>query len=160
MSTKQVKPQNEEPTYDLVGLTRKQVETLMAASEVLSRLTMGQVGDAFDWLPLSPLSERNWETFHQDCDNVEKTLRKHYQHNLRNGNAYLGIHSHDIRPQGQIAFDLYQVMRHKLAWDKAIADGIVQPGEPRKWPEMIQVTYDTPHQCSTEPLPTFSHHSE
>jgi hypothetical protein len=155
MSTEQKTKQINERTYDLKGLTRKQVETLMVASEVLSRLTMGQLDDALDMLPTVPVNERDWETYHDDMKQVESILRKHFLPSIRNNNAYLGIHSSDIHPQGQIAFDLYQVMRHRLAWDRAIEEGVIKPGEPRKWPEMIQVIYDEPHLSSSEPLPVF-----
>jgi len=41
-------------------------------------------------------------------------------------------------------WDLYTAARYRLAWDRDIEEGMIKPGEPRKWPEMMQVVYDEP----------------
>lgn len=50
-----------------------------------------------------------------------------------------------------IPMDIHQVLRHRLAWDRAYKTGIIKKGEPRKWPEMMTVDYDTPTIRSGEP---------
>jgi hypothetical protein len=65
----------------------------------------------------------------------------------------LGIRNKDVSEASRIAWDLYQVLRHRLAWDLAAAEGIVGNADSqRKWPEMMQVHYDEPSRVSEQPL--------
>ena len=50
----------------------------------------------------------------------------------------------------KVAWDLYQVTRHRLAWDRAQACG--HPGEGQAPPPMWSVNYDQPMRTSKEPL--------
>jgi len=54
---------------------------------------------------------------------------------------------------GDRYWDLHQVFRHRLAWDRAYRGGLLKPGEPRRWPEMMQNHYDLPRPSSSDPLP-------
>jgi len=58
----------------------------------------------------------------------------------------------DRRRGDEIAWDLYQVIRHRLAWDAAIEEGQIEKGERRKWPEMMGVCFDEPMQRGSQPL--------
>ena len=49
--------------------------------------------------------------------------------------------------------DLHQVIRHRLSWDRAIAEGVTD-GTKREWPAMMQTWYDEPAKYSEEPLAT------
>jgi len=70
---------------------------------------------------------------------------------LHNG-AYYGIGSREIGNDARVAWDLQQVLRHRLAWDAA--------GNPlqRLMPDMIQTIYDAPMGWSGLPFPTFARH--
>jgi hypothetical protein len=48
---------------------------------------------------------------------------------------------------------MYQVIRHRLSWDRAVEDGtIASPDAPRDWSKMLGVNYDEPMRTGPEPL--------
>ena len=55
-------------------------------------------------------------------------------------NAGHSIMSPDVNDEFRVAYDIQQVVRHRLAWAR----------DPRG---SLRVDFDTPHQTSTEPLP-------
>ena len=63
--------------------------------------------------------------------------------------SILGIGSADATER--TAWDLHAVIRHRLAWDRAKAEGVTD-GTKREWPAMMQVSYDEPMKHSEEPL--------
>lgn len=60
------------------------------------------------------------------------------------------------RPDADVLWDLYQVIRHLLAWENAVENGWVNKDGSRNWSEMMQVSYDTPHKSGDEPLATMT----
>jgi|SRR5690554_935521 len=118
-------------TYTL-HLTEKQAAEISHACEILARLRMGQIDMALRELPLETPMEYEQEQY------VSNYLRSLY------------------RPGGirvdEYAWDLHQVIRHRLAWDRAYRDGIVNPGDARDWSQMMGVIYDEPLPMSNEPL--------
>ena len=124
-------------TYTLT-LTRHQAEVLSGACEAIARVGMGQISDALGYLTANRYDH---DDLNDACRALESAARKYET-------AGIARAAHP----SQIAWDLYQVIRQQLAWDRAIAEGIVKPGEPRKWPEMMAVTYDDPMRVSSEPL--------
>ena len=131
-------------------LTEKQAETLMIASEVLARLGIGQFRDALEWLPRREAYPEGW---HNDMAAIGMILSRHMIGRVNGYHSDLGIHNDDVHPTPKIAWDLYQVIRHRLAWDKAVAEGVVDsPDSPRNWTAMLGVHYDEPMKSSAEPL--------
>lgn len=63
----------------------------------------------------------------------------------------LGVGSDKSAPDTDEAFDLNAVIRHRLAWDRAMDNGITD-GTTRNWPEMMGVDYDEPMHWGKEPL--------
>lgn len=113
-------------------LTEKQAAEISHACEILARLRMGQIDMALRELPLDKPMEYEQEQY------VSNYLRSLYRPDrIRIDDA---------------AWDLYQVIRHRLAWDRAYSKGIIKPGDPRKWPEMMGVMYDEPMQMGDEPM--------
>lgn len=57
------------------------------------------------------------------------------------------IRSPEIDDVARVAWDIYQVIRHRESWDKA--------GNPkeRDWSTMVGVNFDEPRQSSEQPLP-------
>lgn len=115
-------------------LTEKQAAEISHACETLARLRMGQIDMALRELPLDKPMEYEQERY------ISNYLRSLYHQ--------------DGRQLHQVSWDLHQVIRHRLAWDRAYAEGIVKPGEPRRWPEMMGVMYDEPMQMGDEPMAT------
>lgn len=113
-------------------LTEKQAAEISHACEILARLRMGQIGMALRELPLDKTMEYEQEQY---VSNYLRSL-------CRPGCSRIDV----------AAWDLHQVIRHRLAWDRAYSKGIIKPGEPRRWPEMSGVMYDEPMQLASEPL--------
>lgn len=113
-------------------LTARQAAEISRACEVLARLQMGQIDMALRELPLASYLDYDAQRM------IESILQPLYDD---------GGKRHD-----SIAWDLYQVVRHRLAWDRAIERGEIGPGERRRWPEMMGVCYDEPMQRGSEPL--------
>ena len=128
-------------TYTLT-LTATQAATISHACEVLARLGMGQYKDALECLPTKELCPDGW---HEDMQAIGHILSKHANvHGLR----YSQKHEARRTAMSNVAWDLHQVTRHRLAWDRARADG--RTGDkPPTW----CVSFDEPLQTSPEPLP-------
>jgi hypothetical protein len=139
-------------TYTLT-LTEAQAQTLSRGMDIIARLGIGQFRDALEQLPLVKDYAHGW---HDDMDVIGLILAKYTIDGVNGWNSSLGIHHNKVSESTRIAWDLYQVVRNRLAWDWAIAHGIVKEGEQRKWPEMMQVHYDEPSKVSNEPLAKIS----
>lgn len=69
------------------------------------------------------------------------------------GNATGGV---GWNTEGDILWDLYQVVRHRLAWDNAIKAELVNSDGSRNWSRMMGVSYDEPIKYGSEPLAQMS----
>lgn len=131
-------------------INERQAQTISKACEVLARLGMGQLDDALRELPMRGGIE--WERWHDDVRSVGQILSAHMPGNIDGHSLRLGIHSEKVSEDSQIAWDLYQVIRHRIAWDRATADGITD-GTVRAWDKgMMSVIFDKPMKVSTQPL--------
>jgi hypothetical protein len=135
-------------TYTIT-LNETQAGTIQIACEVLARLGIGQFRDALEHLPTTEFMPPGW---HEDMDQIGQILKKHTISNVDGWQSSLGIHHAKTHEEAKIAWDLYTLVRHRLSMDRAIDEGRIKPGEPRKWPEMMTVNYDDPHHTSKEPL--------
>lgn len=123
----------------LLELTEEQVKTLSAACELVSRLYLGQVGE------LRWIAQRNIEPLSRE---EEHSIKKILFPELTI-NSFHSIHSTAIPDDARQLWDIYQVIRHYLAWKD-------QPNTPetRKWPEQMYVQFDEPWRTSVNcPLP-------
>lgn len=139
-------------TYTL-HITRQQALTLQVACEVLARLGLGQFRDALEHLPTSEWRPEGWN---EDMDAIGAILSKHTIQGVDGWRHSLGIGNDKTGDTAKDAWDLHCVIRHRLSWDAAIERGDIQPGEPRKWPEMMGVSYDEPMRHGKEPLARIS----
>ena len=121
-------------------ITERQARVLSMACEVLARLGMGQFKDALDHLPEA--DQRDWSAWHDDMEQISRILSKHMPGGIDISNA---------DEEARTARDLHAVIRHRLAWDRAKAEGVTD-GTKREWPAMMQVSYDEPMKYSEEPL--------
>ena len=122
-------------TYTL-HLNTAQAATISKACEVLARLGIGQFRDALECLPLKEFAPNGW---HEDMEGIAHILKKHttIMHGV---GAYHSIGSHKTDERSKIAWDVYQVVRHRLAWD-ANPEG-----------DRMSVMFDQPMKTSKEPL--------
>lgn len=131
-------------TYTLT-LTEHQLELINDACETCARAAMGQVGDMLRYCrdrQGQPIY--NWELMQA----VEDLVKPHM--GLAR-NESLGV---GHMAEADILWDLHQVLRHRLAWDRAAAEGRVASGGPRNWAEMVAHDYDEPLAYGSEPLAT------
>jgi hypothetical protein len=137
-------------TYTLT-LTEKQLKVISTACELLSRIQGGQIREAFEHLPLKkPI---DYEELRNDFKIIGALLSKHMIGNIDGYGSSLGIGHKDLPESNGILYDLHCVIRHKLSWERAVENGVIESEEsPRKWPEMMAVSYDPPMKWSNESL--------
>lgn len=142
-------------TYQLT-LTERQAQVLQTALEAYARLGIGQWRPAVEHLPLR--KDQDWSAWHDTLDAIGILLAQHTLHGIDGWRQSLSITGADVRPEAQIAWDLHQVVRHRLAWDQAVARGDVASLEaPRNWRAMLGVQFDDPMQWGPEPLASIAH---
>jgi hypothetical protein len=131
--------------------TEKEIQVISKACDLYSRLLMGQFNVIFDNLPLR--REVDYGKIWEIRDGVTKLLREVLIHGIDGWASSLGVGSPDLHPNANIAVDIHHVIRHKLSWERAVENGVVDSeSSQRKWPEMMFVSYDNPFHWGTEPL--------
>lgn len=132
-----------------IRINKSQLETLSAATEVLSRLGIGQFQYALDWLPFA----KDRYISYDDQLYFSERLSHLMVHQIDGYRSSLGINGKETPEFAKVAWDLHQVFRHRLSWERAVEKGIVASLDARrKWPEMMGVDYDEPFPASEEPL--------
>lgn len=127
-----------------VDLSQRQMGVLSLAAEVLARLGMGQAMDALEHLPIKPPAEMDFSQWHDDMRTIRGLLSQHMVAGIDGWQSSLGIRNKAVPPASVIAWDLHQVLRHRLAHDQDPA----KEGRPR----FLSVAHDTPYQIGDEPL--------
>lgn len=128
-------------TYTIT-VTERQAAELQEACELLARIKIGQIDHAIERLP-GYHGQRDWERVHATRHEIQRLANSLMPEATK-------------RREDGVAWDLYQVIRHRLAWDRAVDAGTIHSGEPRKWPEMMGVSYDEPMAMSGIPLATIA----
>lgn len=119
-----------EPTYTITNLSRDHLAVLMAALELFERVGMGQFREVLDTArPKYRLADQS-ETIERLMSVVRDLLMPELQRS-----AYFSIHSKSISDNFRVAYDLLQVIRHRVAWDREPEGGIA-------------VSFDAPLQTS------------
>lgn len=131
-------------------INQQQAQTLRLACEVLARLGMGQFHQALENMPID-WKKAYSQDWNDDLMAIGKILSKHTVSNVDGWGKSLGINN--ASETSKIAWDLYQVIRHRISWDRAIEEGIVEnENSPRDWSKMMMVSYDEPFKCSEDSL--------
>lgn len=139
-------------TY-ILTLTEKQLQAISDATDCFQRIQLGQWREAVDNLPI------NWKTvdyseYRDDIDQIGRILSKYMIDNINGTNSSLGVGNEKLPESNSILYEIHRVIRHKLSWEKAVEDGIVESEDsPRDWSKMMTVNYDSPMKYSNEPLP-------
>ena len=103
-------------------LTEKQLGIVQYATDLIARLGIGQVKESFEHLPLQ--KDRDWSEFHNDVRSIERLISKHTIENVDGYGSHLGIHNDKVALNAKIAWEIHQVIRHRLSWDRAITKGV------------------------------------
>ena len=119
----------------LLEITDEHIPSLLKALEFYTRFKMGQFGTVFEEYP-----KLGWD----DRQNIHQYIRQYVLKDMP-VNASYGVFSPELDEDAKISHDIYQVIRHKHAWDKReeTKDDVFP------W----QVWYDSPMQCSKIDLP-------
>lgn len=111
-----------------ITVTQEQAKLLSLVLDLYSRMESGQLDYVFSMIP--------WK--HNEDLKSAKPLLKELQlllTGIQNGNLGIG----NVSNSAKMAYDLHQVIRHRLSWDENPNGG-------------IQVNFDKPMKWSDEPL--------
>ena len=137
-------------TYTLT-ITEEQAKTIQVACEFLARIQGGQVREVFQHLPLR--KGIDWSVYHEIQDELTKRMPEILKDEINGRNSHFGVGHPDLPKSHDIAWDLYQVVRHQLSWEYAVEQGWVEDlNSSRKWDKMLGVSYDEPMRFGCEPL--------
>lgn len=124
-----------------IEVNEEQLRILIQATDLLSRIGMGQWQEIIGYLPLdeygfpySAIEEINW------------ILSKYTKNNVNGYHSSIGINN--TKENIKISHDLYQVLRYRSSWDYAIENSLTNLDGTRNWANMLQVQYDEPMKCS------------
>jgi len=118
-------------------LTEKQAQVLVSALDLYSRIGMGQLSEVAYVLRMNALGNPNGQA--DVLAKVEDLTREAASYWMGGSGSYYGIFSEKINDSFRVAWDLQQVIRYRLAWDRNPEGG-------------IQVIFDEPLKSSQEPL--------
>lgn len=134
-----------------VTVTKEQLEVISQACELLARVQLGQWDYMIDHLPLQ--KEMDYEKYHQLKDTIREMMPMILEDGMNGVNSSYGVANPNLPRSNGIAFDIRDVIRHKISWENAVEKGIIETEESsRKWPEMMYVNYDPPMHWGSEPL--------
>lgn len=131
-------------------ITEKQARALSAACDVLQRVQLGQWREIIDWLPLKTPIDYN--ELHQDKKIIGDILSKHMIDNIDGEACSLGIGHPDLPKENGILYDLYCVIRRKLAVERAVEEGVIENENVSRNQMPITVDFDEPMKWGDEKL--------
>ena len=101
-------------TYQIT-LSEKQLSIIERALELYARIHMGQLDEVRFELRLHELSTgvNDWAKW----DEIRALLDKASERFTNLGGGYFGILSEKVSNKAKVAWDLYQDIRYRLAWD-------------------------------------------
>jgi hypothetical protein len=135
-----------------ITLNEKQLRAICEATDLQQRIQLGQWLEIRDNLPLD-YKNIDWSEFHNDMDEIGRLLSKHMIDGINGTNSSLGVGNEKLPESNSILYEIHRCIRHKLSWEKAVEDGIVESEDsPRKFPQMMTVNYDEPMKYSDEPF--------
>lgn len=126
----------------ILDLSEKQAEVVATATELLARVFMGQMDSVSRALVGAMMRRGELDDGDgsrlRDVENMRALLEKaQCIYTQRPANASFGILQYEVPDQARMAYDIHQVVRHRIAWNKHPDGG-------------IQVWFDTPRKTSNE----------
>lgn len=135
-----------------IEVSEAQAQVIARACDLLSRVESGQWTVAYDALPRDP--DVSWDHWHECRDQIKLIMKTILKDGIDGVASSFGVGSSATPPSTDIAWDIHQSIRHRLAWDSAIESGIVSSiDDNRDWRQMMGVAYDPPMRFGPEPLP-------
>lgn len=141
MAKKQKKLVEVVPPKFVLELTELQAELLVKALDLYSRIGIGQIGEVHNILTLEPHTNPPGEHTYQGIKNALDFVKREL-FGFESG-ASFAMHNSKVPEKFRVAWDLQQVIRHKLAWTANPAGG-------------AGVSFHEPMKSSKEPLATMT----
>lgn len=137
-----------------ITVTEHQARIISEACDLLARLGIGQWPEFINYMP-DPLAFTGRDDAVEALRPVMADLLRQYSPAgayIDGYQSHLGIFNELAARGAREAWDLHQVIRHRMAWDRAIAEGLTD-GTTRNWTGgMMGVDYDEPMHAGSEPL--------
>ena len=138
---KKKKPVEVVPPKFVLELSELQAEVLIKALDLYSRIGIGQIGEVHNILTLEPHIKSPSENTYQGIKNALDFVKREL-FGFEAG-ASFAMHAPQVPDKFKVAWDLQQVIRHKLAWTANPAGG-------------VGVSFQEPMKSSKEPLATMT----
>ena len=98
-----------------VTLTGHQLGLISNACDAIARAGTGQFRDSLEHMPTKEVCPNGYR---EAMDDIGKILSPFMIHGVDGWRSSLGIMSEDVKPRYRELFDIVQVARNRLAWDK------------------------------------------
>jgi hypothetical protein len=131
-------------------ITEAQARALCFACDLLQRVQIGQWREIIDWLPLKKPIDYN--ELHQDQRIIGAILSKHMIDGIDGGASSLGIGHPDLPKNNGVLYDLYCVIRRKLAIERAVEEGVIEDKNVSRNQMPITVDFDEVYGWGDEKL--------
>lgn len=92
-------------------MTEGQAQVIQRALEIYGRLCLGQVKAAIDQVPFNSKRKIDYQRVRSLSDEMKFELTG------MQSNASYGIYCKEVDESARVAWDLQQILRHKIAWD-------------------------------------------
>ena len=118
-------------------LTEDHLWALLKATEFHERVAMGQFREIVQAVdPEHKLSRQSRDA----AEMLLMVAKRFLLPDLRDDHAYWGIHSKEIHDDNRVLYDVLQVVRHRLAWDRHPEGGMtINFDEPRRTSERLDL---------------------
>ena len=97
-------------------ITTEQAEVISKAMEIYARLGMGQFRDALDVLPLQKAYTPKW---FDALGKIGDIIKQYTIEGVDGWQSSLGIKSIEVSDLARTAWDIYQVVRNRLSFDRS-----------------------------------------
>lgn len=97
-----------------ISLSENQLQIISKALDVYSRLGIGQFRDALECLPTQEFRPNGWN---ESMDEIGNIVKQFTHDNVDGYRSSLGIMNTKTKDQFRVAWDIQQVIRHKISWD-------------------------------------------
>ena len=132
-------------TYRIEELSEKQAAVLRSALELYVRTHLGQIPTIVENLPLKRGVEQ-----HKVIQALRAALHGEMRQDVDGWRSNLGLLNDEADESARIAWDMHTVIRHRLAWDRARAEGRTNPDGSRNFSQMMGVDYDEPSRTAKD----------
>lgn len=107
----------------LLEVSARQARTIVQAMDLMARVGMGDIGEVMQYVP-EPSHHPRYSDEDIKARDYARSLLREAQKNLLGMWHHYGLTNREVCEAARIAWDIKQVVRHKLAWDRDPNGGI------------------------------------